>query len=316
MMKELYSLFFSILLIVISGSCTPEDNFPFEENSSDENIPAVFFLDSVSIPKDEVVVAEATRTFWTSSSNRVSWSAGNEIGIYMRYPSGTPGPVDRSNVLHTVAAVGSSVALTTTSPLYFPDKGSNINFYAYYPYTASTSGLTVNYTLPQDQTSPAALGSADILYAKATANGTTPNITLDFSHQMALLSLNIQCSTLLGTGILKKVTVSGSKVTQTGTLELSTGTLTPSTTQTFSPFVSTSQPINTATSARVDIIINPCNITTTNPIDQLNVTLYFEGIAITQKTYKFALNSTSALNFEKGKRYTCTLNVQLPIMIL
>lgn len=232
----------------------------------------------------------------------------------MKYATGIAGTAERNNVLHTVSSTDLST-LTSSSPLYFPDKGTNMNFLGYYPYTTSVQGLIVNYTLPLDQSNNQALGQADILYATTTVNGTTPNINLKFYHQMSLLTLKIKCKSLLGSGTLKKVTISGNKVLQAGTLDLSSGTLTPNSNSAFSPFVSTTQLVNTLNDATVNLIIAPCTITDISPINQLNVTLYFEGLLITQKTYKFALNTNNTLVFGKGTYNICTLNVSLPTML-
>lgn len=336
-MGKLKLVFFNILLIFLSA-CS-DDYIQASEN--EENIPVIFNLgDSVNICQDintrnqvenNMVLIEGnefisvtmeeeewnpeifmpdidTRTSWTTSANQVTWSTGDNIGIYMRYSPGTPVPSDRSNVLHTVNTSGSSSsALSSTSPIYLPDRVTNMKFYAYYPYSASApaNSLVLNYSLPQDQ-SIAQLGNADLMCSPVyTTNGSAPNVPLTFNHQMVLLSFRIKSSVLLTSGLLTKVTVSGSGVTNSGTLDLATATLTPNTSSVFSPFSTTSQLITYTTTAYVDIIINPCVITSSN---QLSVTLSF-GLT----DHSANLVSNTPFTFVKGTRYIYNLNVALPL---
>lgn len=253
-----------------------------------------------------------TRTTWTNSSNVVSWSTGDKVGVYMRLATGvSTAYVDRNNIEHTVGTSG--VLTPNGSPLYFPrpyTTPNNVIFYAYYPYssTAATNSMILNYTLPADQSTPASLASADIMSAKSiSTNGLSPAITLPFQHKMVLLSFQIK--SLLLPGTLAKVGLSGTAITNTGTLNLSTSTLTPNTSIAFTPSVTTNQAITTSQMGYVDIIVNPFTLTT-NTGSLLTVSLTFNLLGIPLPVvHTTALVSTG--NFVAGTRYIYTLTVTL-----
>lgn len=162
-------------------------------------------------------------------------------------------------------------------------------------------------TLPADQSTELALGSADIMYASPAAqNGSSPNVPLAFNHQMVLLSFNIKGGILSGLFTLTQVTVSGSAVTNTGVLNLATGTLTPNTASTFTATVNTSKPVSNTLVANVDVIINPCRIVSNSTLlpTELKVTLTFGLLS-------HATHLVTSGTFVAGTRYVYNLNVAL-----
>lgn len=265
---------------------------------------------SMEEEKWEDKVLPKTKTTWTNSSNVVSWSTGDNVGVYMRMTAGgSPAYADRNNVQHTV---GSSGVLTPNdSPIYFPrpyTSANNVTFYAYYPYssTAATNSMELNYTLPSDQSSRASLANADIMSARSTStNGLSPTITLPFQHQMVLLSFRIK--SLLLSGTLSKITLSGTAITNTGTLNLNNSSLTPNTALNFTPSVTTNQAVTTSQLGYVDIIVNPFTLATTNNGNLLLVTLTFGTIVPLVHTTRLVATG----NFVAGTRYTYTLTVAL-----
>lgn len=335
-MKNLFFIF-SVLGLSILGGCASDTDFMSDGEPSRKYIPAAFSLDNVatksvdntSLGCDMVLsndnpaitvsmekemregktrLSHGLKTSWTTANNQVKWTTGDRIGMFMRDAGGS-NSYAKDNVLYTVALGGAATASLTAdaSPLYFPNKSSSIKFYAYYPYSASVSSLSVNYTLPADQSTEQALGSADIMYASPAAqNGSSPNVPLTFNHQMVLLSFNIKGGILSGLFTLTQVTVSGSAVTNTGVLNLATGTLTPNTASTFTATVNTSKPVSNTLVANVDVIINPCRIVNNSTLlpTELKVTLTF-GL-LSHSTYLVTSGT-----FAAGTRYVYNLNVAL-----
>ncbi len=319
--------------------CTTDSIYSIEETETYDQTPVMFSLNhhtqdgknrrsnsNMALPKDGSSVAVSmeeekwedkefseTKTSWATSGTAVTWTAGDKVGIFMRDASAMPVTYfNRDNVQYNINTAGTASSLlspnTPSSAIYFPNPSSkNVKFLAYYPYSASNNSLVLNYTLPTDQSTATALSSADLMNATSTANGASPNITLAFNHRMTLLSFKI--NTLLLSGTLNKVSVSGTAITNTGTLDLSSSVLTPNTSTTFSPYKTIGQTVGPSTYAYVDIIINPCVLTSNSGSSQLKVTLEFNGLLGTHTTN---LN-LSSFTFAQGTRYIYNLTVTLSI---
>lgn len=331
--KNIYYVITSVCFLLFSVGCMPEYDLPngdelnkiepsflshkafvepkvkgtskdiiLVENSSSMNI-------SMEEKEWEDEVSSLIKTSWTAANNRVVWTTGDRIGIYMRSASGGTNYYDQNNIQYSIASGGSSSGSLTavSTPIYFPNRTTNTQFFAYYPYSSSAgNSLTINYNLPVNQTSQGGLSGADLMCSNTpTTNGLTPGISLGFSHKMVLLSFKINTSLLSAT--LTGVTISGLNVTNTGTLNLSTGVVTPNTTTTFSPSVTTSQTVGINTYAYVDIIINPCTISSNADMSKLKVTLSFSGLL------SHSTGLVTSGTFVSGTRYVYNLTVLLSL---
>lgn len=332
-MKNIYYVIACFFILLLGFSCTPE----YETTNGDDlnKIEPSFlshkvFLKSkakstcknIILANDspgmtismeekewEDEIQPQTKTSWTSANNRVTWTTGDRIGIYMRSASGGTSYYDQNNIQYSIASGGSSSGSLTavSTPIYFPDRTTNTQFFAYYPYSSSAgNSLAINYSLPTNQTTQAGLSGADLMCSNAPiANGLAPGIPLNFSHKMVLFSFKVNTSLLPAT--LTGVTISGQNVTNTGTLNLSTGAITPNTTITFSPSATTSQAIGISTYAYVDIIINPCTISSNADMSKLKVTLSFAGIL------SHSTGLVTSGTFVAGTRYVYNLTVLLSL---
>lgn len=88
---------------------------------------------------------------------------------------------------------------------------------------------------------------------------------------------------------------------------MSAGVVTPNTAITFSPSVTTSQAIGASTYAYVDIIINPCTISSNSDMSKLKVTLSFAGIL------SHSTGLVTSGTFVAGTRYVYNLTVLLSL---
>lgn len=335
-MKNIYSLVGSFLILFFGSGCTSNDSL-FENVDEQQLTPAYFSLASgfsgevrVKNSSSNTILEESTSSMiismeeaeWkdkivpptivqsTAGNSSSTWVTGDQIGIYMRSALGGSSYYDQSNIPYKIVTGGSSTGALTSvsSPIYFPNRSINTQFFAYYPYSSSagSSLSSVSYTLPADQSTQAGLGAADVMCSNSPiANGTSPNVSLGFNHKMVMLSFKI--NTTLVPAKLTKVAVSGQSVTNTGTLNLSTSTVTPSTTSTFSPYVVTSQNVGPLTYAYVDVIINPCTISSNGDMSKLKVTLSFAGLL------DHSTNLTASKTFVSGTRYIYNLTVVLSL---
>lgn len=264
-------------------------------------------VESVKIEKWNNNTEETTRTSWGTSGGTTAWTANDRIGIFMRSASGGSSYYDLNNIQYNVTSAAQSSATTPVSTgIYFPNPNSeNVKFYAYYPYSSSNNSTSISYAIPANQTDASALAAADLMSAtSASANGASPNVTLNFQHQLALLSFKITAG--LTGGLLSSVTVGGTSVTSTGTLNLLSNTLTTNASPTFTPVSSvgiTLLPLGTTT---VDILINPCTVSNnTGTGSQLYVLFSYAGI-VNRRT-----NLTTNQVFSSGTRYTYNINFLL-----
>lgn len=334
-MKHLYltSLYLFFLLVGYTA-CTPESE-AWENISTGNQVPASFTMCSdipttpltrsasndimletdnptvmVSMEEMPWVDEPQSRTAWGTNDNKVTWTTSDRIGIYMRSAAGGNSYYDKQNVQYSVVSGGSASAslAPVSTPIYFPDQVTNTKFFAYYPYSTSAGSTitAVPYTLPVNQTPPTGLSLADVMCANTpTAYGASPNVGLHFNHKMVLLTFRVKTSLLPAT--LTKIALTGQSVTHTGTLDLTTGTVTPNTVTTFAPYVSTSQGIGPTTYANVDVIINPCTISSNIGGSNLNVTLSFSGLL------DHSTSLISSGTFVAGTRYVYTLSVVLSL---
>ena len=332
-MKNIYYVITYFFILLLGFSCTPEYDYPSRDDSSKieasflshkayaktqaesicsginlaNNSPTMVISMEEKGWEDEI--QPQTKTSWTTANNRVTWTTGDRIGVYMRSASGGTSYYDQNNTQYNIASGGSSSGSLTavSTAIYFPDRTTNTQFFAYYPYSSSAeNSLTINYSLPTNQTTQAGLSGADLMCSNTPiTNGSTPGISLNFSHKMVLFSFKINTSLLPAT--LTGVTISGLNVTNTGTLNLSTGIATPNTATTFSPSITTNQTVGINTYAYVDIIINPCTISSNADMSKLKVTLSFAGIL------SHSTGLVTSGTFVSGTRYVYNLTVLLSL---
>lgn len=308
--------------------------------SSHEKYPAVKSDGYVMLPADDDNSITATlvdispiendmvhdsKTIW-GSTNTVTWVAGDQIGIYMRYSTGSF--TTSNNVQYNISSVAAKPSPSPLTPntnkivFPYPMATSSMKFYAYYPYagvnsatspfqfanTSAMDTLLLNYSLPTDQSLQTTLSKCAIMTATpVTTTGSSPNVVLAFSHKMALITIKV--TGVLGlAGNLVKATLSGTAVTGSGTLNLASSALTPAATA-FSPFVTTNQTVALLSTASVDLIINPCTLTNNNG-SQMKGSLQFTGLLNNNRTINFEVG-TSSFTFSPGTRYTFNATVVL-----
>ncbi|MDR1503826.1 MAG: fimbrillin family protein [Prevotella sp.] len=120
-----------------------------------------------------------------------SWDSGDAIGVYMKTGTGLSNIVGNgANKKYTTPGTGNfSPATTNADALYYPEDGNNVDFIAYYPYTASI----VNNVYKVDVTTQSSQEAIDLLYS-GNASGLNKNNTtanLNFEHQLVKIVFTV-----------------------------------------------------------------------------------------------------------------------------
>ena len=91
---------------------------------------------------------------------------------------------------------GSTNKFVTTSSVFFTDTDTH-TFNAYYPYTASVTNDIIEFQVPENAVQSAQKVN-DFLFASGTASGSNPELTLNFTHQMARVIIKVYTSAEYG----------------------------------------------------------------------------------------------------------------------
>ena len=82
-------------------------------------------------------------------------------------------------------------AWSSETPVTFPLDGSDVNFYAYYPYAEGNTATVFDFTVSTDQAANG-LNPSDLLLAEnVTSEANDEAVTLSFTHALALLEVKV-----------------------------------------------------------------------------------------------------------------------------
>lgn len=133
------------------------------------------------------------------SADQASFTTNDKVGIYEALTG-------KMNVLYNYG----SPVWTTAAPLYWKDYQSQHQFYAYYPYNASSSGFSVTIPLLSGQTVSGIPDAKSDMVVASLSQKRISAVNLGFSHTFALLKFNINfASTLLATLLPGRIIVTG-----------------------------------------------------------------------------------------------------------
>lgn len=190
--------------------------------------------------KDEAIRVEAilanvkpvSRTT-IDNTGKAAWANGDVLGLFCAQAK----PSAASNVSFTVAGLPGTPAWTPANQIYWADATTQHSFLAYAPYASgnsSATGVKLPSLTPQTGTvNP----SQDFLISNASANVVRPvsggAVTLNFTHALSLVDLQITAGSSLATGTtLQSVAFAAGASAQlyttdaTSTINLSTGAIT------------------------------------------------------------------------------------------
>ena len=128
---------------------------------------------------------------------------------------------DADNIAYKTEGDGAFSPVTAEQIIYFPMDG-DVDFHAYYPYTAEVNDYRIALDL-SDQSNQEAL---DLMYAKVSGrNKSNPKVELNFTHLLCRLILEVQPGTGLTQADLAKLTVKVKDVDTKATFNLVDGTI-------------------------------------------------------------------------------------------
>lgn len=152
-----------------------------------------------------------------------TWTSGDPIGIFMTKAGETLSDdaicEEANNVAYqTTEGNGAFTPVVETEIIYYPMDG-DVDFYAYYPYTEVT-----NYVVNLNVSNQNNQETLDFMYATArNCNKSTPQVTLDFNHQLSNLILEVQPGEGLTQEDLAALTVKVKEQNTTGSYNLVDG---------------------------------------------------------------------------------------------
>lgn len=135
------------------------------------------------------------------------WTSGDQIGIFMTGENKTLSESsireEADNIAYRTEGNGAFSPVTAEQIIYFPMDG-DVDFYAYYPYTAQVN----DYRIALDLTDQSNQEALDLMFAKVGGcNKSNPQVELKFSHLLSNLILEVQPGTGLTQADLAKLTV-------------------------------------------------------------------------------------------------------------
>ena len=151
-----------------------------------------------------------------------TWADGDNVGIYMKATGAELGAATAANKQYVADSRGNLSAANTAQAIAYPESG-NVDFVAYYPYTATVSGTSVAIDVT-DQTSQADI---DLLYSDNATNisASSSAVNLGFSHELSNIILTITTDATIASTSGLAVTLTGTKAE--ASFDLNDGTLTP-----------------------------------------------------------------------------------------
>mgnify|MGYP002521038908 FL=1 len=202
-MKKMTKFFALALLAGAMVSCSTDDTTPSTQNSK----VAVQFNGGINV---------------SSRAVDAQWTANDRIGIFMigandvLSADAIKEAVD--NVCYQTDGSNTFSPISGGKTIYFPIDG-DVDFYSYYPQT------TVNdYKVSLNVADQGNQEAIDFMYAtKKGCNKSVPQVTLNFSHQLSKLVLDVQPGNGLTEDDLDKLTIKVKDQNSTATYNLVDG---------------------------------------------------------------------------------------------
>lgn len=174
---KIHNIGMATLLAALLGSCS--------QNAMDDSIP------EAKGKKIDLITQIAPTTRTSTTGMKTVFTEGDQIGVFglAREDAST---ILNSNLKYQL----NNNNWGTETPIILPIDGSNVNFYAYYPYMDSeNASTTFDFSVNRDQAANG-YNTSDLLLAKnesivtSEANESTA-IELSFAHAFALVEVDV-----------------------------------------------------------------------------------------------------------------------------
>ena len=172
-MKKLF--FFAAAICTVLTSCSKDENL----------IPAP---DAQMKTPINLAINQDTR------ANDSSFAANDKVGVYVvNYNDQFPGTLKASgNYVDNMQFTYNAGAWTPATPIYWLDKTTNADLYAYYPYSTSASTTAHSFSVKADQSTEANYWASDFLWGKATSAPTKDAVAITTNHVFSNILLYLQ----------------------------------------------------------------------------------------------------------------------------
>jgi hypothetical protein len=190
-------------------ACTKEDITPVDEQKIPINIS----------------VGQSTR------ANDTTFTAGDKVGLYVvNYTEEEAGTLAASgNQVDNAKFTFNGSAWAPEKPVYWKDRSTAADFYAYYPYSESVNTAAHPFSVKADQSKDADFWASDFLWGKATNVSPSPNpVSITTNHSLSRILVEIKP----GKGFTDETWAAAAKsikicgVKTAATIDLSTGVAT------------------------------------------------------------------------------------------
>jgi hypothetical protein len=181
-------------------------------------------VDEQKIPIN-ISVGQSTR------ANDTTFTADDKVGIYVvNYAEEVAGTLAASgNQVDNAKFTFNGSAWAPEKPVYWKDRSTAADFYAYYPYSESVNTAAHPFSVKADQSKEADFWASDFLWGKATNVSPSPNpVSITTNHSLSRILVEIKP----GKGFTDETWAAAAKsikicdVKTAATIDLSTGVAT------------------------------------------------------------------------------------------
>lgn len=179
-------------------------------------------------PADEQKIPINISVGQSTRANDTTFAADDKVGIFVvNYTEEGAGALAASgNQVDNAKFTFDGSAWTPDAPIYWKDKSTAADFYAYYPYAESANTAAHQFSVKADQSLEEDFWASDFLWGKATNVAPSPNpISITTNHSLSRILVEVKP----GEGFTAEAWTAASKsikicnVKTSATIDLSTG---------------------------------------------------------------------------------------------
>lgn len=266
-----YLILAAVAALATFNACSNED----ENEQALQGIPVNFTVNGPT--------TRATTTL-EESVYKTTFDENDRFGVY------TTGL--RSQMNNAICKIESDQSVTPDNSYFFKDQSTNVTFNAYFPATGTTgmgtvepSSSSVTYTIAADQSEGKYRGN-DFMIARTTGSGSSPNVALNFEHQLALVIVKLTDLNTANKVVMNQMLPTATYTFENGTVTTESG------------------------ASRIDVTMNKQTAVQEYwaLVPAQSITSGKELFTITTSdNLRYTYTTTDNLNVEKGKVYKITL---------
>ena len=128
-------------------------------------------------------------------ANDTTFENGDEVGIYVvNYDGSTAGTLkDEGNQADNAKFTYNSSEWTPDEDIYWKDQNTSADFYAYYPYSASTNVAAHTFSVQTNQSQETDFWASDFLWGKtANVSPTSNAVSIQTNHSLSRVLIDVK----------------------------------------------------------------------------------------------------------------------------